>query len=139
MTQQDSSCRTYHSQLYQLQQNQRSLLPPLMKKSKILLKSHHTLPSAPFPTTDTFPPYHTQSSSPRPPQGKLVRAVASSELTASPRVPDVSPSKTTCSFNDCLKDVLICTSLLYSASNTCEICRNFSMRFPPLSQRMIDY
>lgn len=47
--------------------------------------------------------------------------------TANTHIPGVSLSNKTCYFNNYLKNVLICTSLFYSAFNTYEICWNFSI------------
>lgn len=60
-------------------------------------------------------------------------------LTASPHMPGVSLPNKTYYFNYYLKDVLIFAFLLYSASDTYEICWNFSTRLPLLSQIIVEY
>lgn len=98
----------------------------------------HTLPSAPFTATNTFPHSKLLSTSlltslPGQPSACCDQLRATYVLTARPHVPGVSPSNETRNFNDYLKDVLICTSLLHSASSTYEIwwCLSSISTSPP--------
>lgn len=95
------------------------------------LLEFHTLPSAPFTITNTLPHSKLLSTSlltslRGQPSACYDKLRATYMLTVRPHVPAISPSNETYNFSDYLKDVLICTSLLHSASTMYEIWWCFS-------------